>query len=216
MAFGLAVYASPSKLPTHDARLASGRWSGATGRAFHPQGSDERFLRRQLHLIPLSQALLGATRKCKDFKTHDLSRSRMQRLATPQRALGIATQPRRADAAECNALQHATLEVDEVVTSGCIQIQQTAACHTGIGRLPAPPGTRRVATDAAVCNRLQQLATSKRCFLPKAMRLMERFGTIWNVCAIASLRPATSVGRSCPGTLDVGPKGKMIAGKMIK
>ena len=34
MAFGLAVYASPRRLPCHDARLASGRWSGATGRAF--------------------------------------------------------------------------------------------------------------------------------------------------------------------------------------
>ncbi len=43
MAFGLAVYASPGSLPHHDARLASGRWSGATGRAFHPQGSYERF-----------------------------------------------------------------------------------------------------------------------------------------------------------------------------
>ena len=29
--------------PRPHARLASGRWSGATGRAFHPQGSDERF-----------------------------------------------------------------------------------------------------------------------------------------------------------------------------
>jgi hypothetical protein len=28
---------------TADARLAPGRWSGATGRAFHPQGSAERF-----------------------------------------------------------------------------------------------------------------------------------------------------------------------------
>ena len=43
MAFGLAVYASQCGLPTPHARLASGRWSGATGRAFHPQGSDERF-----------------------------------------------------------------------------------------------------------------------------------------------------------------------------
>jgi hypothetical protein len=30
-------------LPRHHARLASGCWSGATGRGFHPQGSDERF-----------------------------------------------------------------------------------------------------------------------------------------------------------------------------
>ena len=60
MAFGLAVYASQGGLPHHHARLASGRWSGATGRAFHPQGSDERFQSCFLHLILLSQALLGA------------------------------------------------------------------------------------------------------------------------------------------------------------
>ena len=45
IAFGLAVYASQVWLPSHYARLASGRWSGATGRAFHPQGSNERFQR---------------------------------------------------------------------------------------------------------------------------------------------------------------------------
>ena len=60
MAFGLAVYASQCGLPQHHARLASSRWSGATGRASHPQGSDERFQSCFLHLIPLSQALLGA------------------------------------------------------------------------------------------------------------------------------------------------------------
>src|SRR3954468_2049881 len=43
MAFGLAVYASQCGLPTPHARLASGRWSGTTGRAFHPQDSAERF-----------------------------------------------------------------------------------------------------------------------------------------------------------------------------
>src|SRR5262249_46286107 len=43
MAFGLAVYASQCGLPTPHARLASSRWSDSTGRAFHPQGSDERF-----------------------------------------------------------------------------------------------------------------------------------------------------------------------------
>ena len=43
MAFGLAVYASQHGLPRHHARLASGRWSDATGRASHPQGSVERF-----------------------------------------------------------------------------------------------------------------------------------------------------------------------------
>jgi hypothetical protein len=56
MAFGLAVYASPGSLPRHDARLASGCWSGATGRAFHPQGSDERFQICFLHHFLLSQA----------------------------------------------------------------------------------------------------------------------------------------------------------------
>ena len=39
---------------THDS--LSGRWSGATGRALHPQGSDERFQIWFLHFIPLSQA----------------------------------------------------------------------------------------------------------------------------------------------------------------
>ena len=43
MAFGLAVYASQDGLPRHHARLASGRWSGSTGRASHPQDSAERF-----------------------------------------------------------------------------------------------------------------------------------------------------------------------------
>src|SRR5215475_4409298 len=33
MAFGLAVYASPDGLPRRDAKLASSRWSDATGRA---------------------------------------------------------------------------------------------------------------------------------------------------------------------------------------
>ncbi len=35
--------ASQDGLPRHHARLASGRWSGTTGRAFHPEGSYERF-----------------------------------------------------------------------------------------------------------------------------------------------------------------------------
>jgi len=60
MAFGLAVYASPGSLPHHDARLASSCWSGSTGRDSLPQGSVERFQSCKLHLIPLSQALLGA------------------------------------------------------------------------------------------------------------------------------------------------------------
>jgi hypothetical protein len=42
-AFGLAVYASQDGSPRHHARLASGCWSGSTGRASHPQDSVERF-----------------------------------------------------------------------------------------------------------------------------------------------------------------------------
>ena len=61
MAFGLAVYASWSELPQYHAKLASSCWSGSTGRAFHPQNSDERFQICKLHFIPLSQASLGAT-----------------------------------------------------------------------------------------------------------------------------------------------------------
>jgi hypothetical protein len=43
MASGLAVYASPGGLPHRGAKLASSRWSDATGRAFHPQGPNRRF-----------------------------------------------------------------------------------------------------------------------------------------------------------------------------
>ena len=61
MAFELAVYASRCGLPRSRARLASGRWSGATGRAFHPQGSDERFLSASYISSPFPKPL-GATR----------------------------------------------------------------------------------------------------------------------------------------------------------
>ncbi len=60
MAFGLAVYASQDGLPRHHARLASGRWSGATGRAFHPQGSYERFQSCFLTSHSPFPSLLGA------------------------------------------------------------------------------------------------------------------------------------------------------------
>ena len=60
MAFELAVYASWSELPQYHAKLASSCWSGSTARDSHPQGSDERFQSCSGHLIPLSQALLGA------------------------------------------------------------------------------------------------------------------------------------------------------------
>jgi len=65
MAFGLAVYASQCGLPTPHARLASGRWSGATGRAFHPQGSDEGFQICFLHLFLPSQVFLAQSMKPK-------------------------------------------------------------------------------------------------------------------------------------------------------
>src|SRR5262245_9959613 len=43
MAFGLAVYASPCGLPRFDARLASSRWSDATGRALSRKVPTEGF-----------------------------------------------------------------------------------------------------------------------------------------------------------------------------
>ncbi len=62
MAFGLAVYASQCGLPTPHARLAPGRWSGVTGRAFTRKVPTKEFRAAFLHLFPLSQALLGAIR----------------------------------------------------------------------------------------------------------------------------------------------------------
>jgi hypothetical protein len=52
MAFGLAVYASPRGLPRLDARLASSRWSDATGRAFTRRVPTKGF--RMLPYIPSS------------------------------------------------------------------------------------------------------------------------------------------------------------------
>ena len=58
-ASALAVYASQDGSPHHHARLASGCRPGSTGRAFHPQGSDERFQTHVMLVIPLSQACLA-------------------------------------------------------------------------------------------------------------------------------------------------------------
>ncbi len=52
MAFGLAVYASRCGLPQRHARLASSCSSDSTGRAFHPQASDEWFQIRNLPFLP--------------------------------------------------------------------------------------------------------------------------------------------------------------------
>ena len=70
-AFGLAVYASPGGSPRPDARLASSRWSDATGRASHPQGSYERFPRCSRY-IPSSFPKL-AWRKHIDLGTGGLA-----------------------------------------------------------------------------------------------------------------------------------------------
>ena len=50
-AFDLAVYASQDWPPHHHARLASGCWSGFTGRDLYPQGSSERFQSSSLFLL---------------------------------------------------------------------------------------------------------------------------------------------------------------------
>ena len=57
-AFDLAVYASQGWLPTHHARLASGCWSGSTGRDWLPAGFHLKgFKRIRLFSFP---ELLGA------------------------------------------------------------------------------------------------------------------------------------------------------------
>ena len=65
MAFGLpagtvrSMAGFAGRVTTYDARLAPGRSSGTTGRAFHPQDSTERFQSCSKHLLPLSQACLA-------------------------------------------------------------------------------------------------------------------------------------------------------------
>src|SRR5271165_6090826 len=56
-AFDLAVYASQGWLPTHHARLASGCWSGSTGRDWLPAGFHLKGFKLRLSSSP---ELLGA------------------------------------------------------------------------------------------------------------------------------------------------------------
>jgi len=56
MAFGLAAYVSRDGYPPNRARLASGCWSGSPGQAWHPQGSDRRFLTHLMFVVLLLQA----------------------------------------------------------------------------------------------------------------------------------------------------------------
>src|SRR5208282_3048029 len=56
-AFDLAVYASQGWSPTHHARLASGCWSGSTGRDWLPAGFHLKGFK--LPTIPLSRAFLA-------------------------------------------------------------------------------------------------------------------------------------------------------------
>jgi len=51
-----AVYASPRRLPGHDARLASACWPRFDGRVSHPLDPDERFQLCFLHCVLLSRA----------------------------------------------------------------------------------------------------------------------------------------------------------------
>ena len=62
MASGLAVYASPDGLPRLGAKLASSRWSDATGRAFHPQGPNRRF--QSVFVISSSFSKLAWRNRC--------------------------------------------------------------------------------------------------------------------------------------------------------
>ena len=75
MAFGLAVYASQCGLPTPHARLTSGRWSGATGRAFNPQDSAERFPSCFLTSHPPFPSFLSQSHPPKCHRLSDYSSS---------------------------------------------------------------------------------------------------------------------------------------------
>ena len=61
-AFDLAVYASQGWLPTHHARLASGCWSGSTGRDWLPAGFHLKGFK--LSTILLSRASWREVRPC--------------------------------------------------------------------------------------------------------------------------------------------------------
>ena len=69
MAFGLAVYASRCWLPEHHAKLASGRWSDATGRASHPQGHNRKFQIHVMSIILPRQASWRNTISCYSSRT---------------------------------------------------------------------------------------------------------------------------------------------------
>src|SRR5262249_47864136 len=97
-AFGLAVYASPGRLPRPDARLASSRWSDATGRAFHPQGSYERFPRCNRY-IPSSFPKLCLAQSHRHARA---SRSALRaETDTPTRHQGLPLARCRLDQLEC-------------------------------------------------------------------------------------------------------------------
>src|SRR5208337_2570573 len=83
-AFDLAVYASQGWLPTHHARLASGYWSGSTGRDWLPAGFHLKGFK--LTTILLSRAFLARGRFCSSNRSRLRSRSRRQRLLRCRRA----------------------------------------------------------------------------------------------------------------------------------
>ena len=71
MAFGLAVYASQVWLPSHYARLASGRWSGATRTGFPPAGFQRKVSKMLPYmLILLSQAWLAQSHQLMGLPAH--------------------------------------------------------------------------------------------------------------------------------------------------
>src|SRR5262245_53214159 len=63
MAFGLAVYASPGGLPRPDARLASSRWSDATGRAFTRRAPTKGFRMCRYTSFPLPELCLAQSHR---------------------------------------------------------------------------------------------------------------------------------------------------------
>ena len=90
-AFDLAVYASQGWLPTHHARLASGCWSGSTGRDWLPAGFHLKGFK--LPTILLSRASWARSDRFEASKPRGHEASRSLRSLGPGRPGWSPTQP---------------------------------------------------------------------------------------------------------------------------
>ena len=92
-AFDLAVYASQGRLPTHHARLASGCWSGSTGRDWLPAGFHLKgFKLPTILLVCLFPASLAYWRQRREECCNPPEAlTSLERLLPPARAQGFGT-----------------------------------------------------------------------------------------------------------------------------